>query len=86
MKHIAYLLQKHLVLPVFGLGIVGGFGLTAIGIYNIIAGNDTSGEFTYGIPLLTGSLLVVFLIAKYAHRKNDESITDYLFSAIFWSL
>jgi hypothetical protein len=86
MKQITYLILKHFVIPLLGLGFFGGVGFIGVGIYNILSDNNTSGEFTYGVPLLVISTLFVYLITKLLRRKKDESIADFLFSALFWAL
>lgn len=86
MSYIIFLFIKHLVVLFLGLGILAGLGLIAIGVYNALNGNNTTGEFSYGLPLLVISSFILILILRFAPQKKDESIGDYLFSALFWSL
>ncbi len=61
-----------------------GLILLAIGIFNEIAGNDTTGEFTFGFPMLAIGLVIDFMLLKTQPKHYAESTFEYASNTLFW--
>lgn len=86
MSYIVYLLNKHFLIPLLGFGILGGLILTLLGIYSSVTGNSPGSLFSIGIPLFVISIILLLIDIKLVHRKQDESVLDFILSAFFWFL
>ncbi len=85
MKNLIHFINKYAICPLLVACFATGVIFTIIGIYNSLNGNDTSGEFTYGLPLIVIGL-VSLVIAKVQTKNSEESIMKFLGEGIFWAL
>ena len=86
MEHLLHLVLKYGLLPVATLSFLTGTAFTGIGIYNQIVGNNTSGEFTYGIPLFVISIITLMILIPFGSSYFKESKADYIGDGLFWAI
>ena len=76
---------KYGLLPFLIGGFAFGLFLTSFGVYNHFLGRETSGEFTFGLPLLALIVPILFSVI-YGSRGLEESRKKYPAEALFWAI